>query len=388
MNPTSSNPIEAPPTTTDALRGVSRDKAGTPSPLTELSRIDAGLPPGCETVGLPVVWDAWTAGGPPVEQLAANYDLLTVDHADLGDAVAAGCLVPVDELVGAAALERWRAGAIGPAFAAYQRDSRAWAVPYHVSAQMSAVRADLTTAAPLPTTWDDVATSAVPLTVCLGGEHALLTLSALCLSEGERLGEGAEFVSREGGVRALERLAELVARSDPRLWHRGPRTVLEALAQGDGPVYCPLVPGCATATRSGRHPLAFGAPPAARGVLAGTGLAVSRRRAHDPLIREALRDHLVRLLADPVQCGLFPVTGAQPAARAAWADARAGRRWGGFYRATLDTVETAWILPNHPGFPAFQHTASELLRAALVEHRAPAAVVNDLNRLYRQGSCT
>ncbi|MFF3489859.1 hypothetical protein ACFYWS_00790 [Streptomyces sp. NPDC002795] len=387
MNPSSSSPIDAPPTTTDALRGVSRDKAGTPAPLAELSRIDAGLPPGCETVGLPVVWDPWTAGGPSARQLAADYDLVTIDHADLGDAVAAGCLVPVDELVGAAALERWRAGAIGPAFAAYEHEGRAWAVPYVVTAQMSAVRADLTATGPLPATWDDVGASTLPLTMCLGGEHALLTLVALCLSEGERVGEGDEFVSAEAGVCALERLAALVARSDPRLWHRGPRTVLEALTQGDGPVYCPLIPGRATATRGGRHPLTFGPPPASRGVFAGTGLAASRRRAHDPLIREALRDHLVRLLAEPVQSGLFPVTGAQPAARAAWADARTGRRWGGFYRATLDTVETAWTRPNHPGYPAFQHTASELLRTALTERHAPRRVIHDLNWLYRKRRC-
>ncbi|WP_372351242.1 extracellular solute-binding protein [Streptomyces sp. KL116D] len=392
MNPSSSSPPDAPPTTTDALRGLTRDRPGASAPLAELSRIDAGLPPGCETVGLPVRWTHRRTDDVPVAELAAEYDLLEIEHAWLGAAVAADCLMPLDDLLGTAPLARWRAGSVGPAFTAYEWGGRPWAVPYDVTAQMSAARTDLLRGEVLPATWDEVLASALPMTLCLGGPHALLTLCALSLGLGERPGEGAEFVSAGVGERALETMASLAARSDERLWRQRPDDVLAALAGADGPTYCPLVPGHAAATRCGPYPLTFGAAPTARpggtrgSVFGGTGLAVSRRRAADPLIREALRDHLGRLLADPVQCGLFPVTGGQPAARAAWTDPRTDRRWGGFFRTTLDTVDGSWVRPRGVGFPAFQRAASELLRTALVERRPARRVVSDLNRLHRQRS--
>ena len=75
-----------------------------------------------------------------------------------------------------------------------------------------------------------------------------------------------------------------------------------------------------------------------------------------------------------------------------WAGrARPGRRGstrgadaagGGFYRATLATVEQAWVRPRFAGYPEFQTAASAVLRDGLLAGEPHAGLVRRLNELY------
>ncbi|RKN44925.1 carbohydrate ABC transporter substrate-binding protein [Streptomyces hoynatensis] len=390
-------PTTAAPAATGELRGLTWDHPRGYGPLEELARLDAAVPTGCETVGLPLRWHRQPLSGfesAPIAALAPDYDLLVVDHAALGDAVEAGCLVAMDVLFDAAELATWRARSVGPGYRSHECAGRTWALPLDATAQTAAARPDLMGDQAPPATWEEACAlpGRVPLTLCLGGPHAFLTFCALCLAQGEEpLAPGAEAVcSRERGLAALEVMAALAARTPAALREAGPLGVLRAMSAEDGPAYCPLVPGHATFTRSGPYPLAFSAPPAwlpggAPGsVFGGAGLAVSRRGTGDPAVRSAIRDHLRRLLAEPVQRELFPVTGGQPAARAAWRDPWTNERWGGFYLRTLATVEGAWVRPRRPGYPAFQAAASRLLREGLAAGVPHRALLDELDARHRR----
>ena len=83
--------------------------------------------------------------------------------------------------------------------------------------------------------------------LCLGGPHALLMFSAICVAAGSAPATaGREFVTEAAGTAALRVMAGLLARADPELSQRNPIGVLEAMAAPGGPAYCPLVYGYIT----------------------------------------------------------------------------------------------------------------------------------------------
>ncbi|GAA5066804.1 multiple sugar transport system substrate-binding protein [Thermocatellispora tengchongensis] len=360
------------------LRGITWDHPRGYAPLEELARLDAAGETPYGAVPAPIRWDRQPLEGfesTPIAELARTYDIMIVDHPGLGAAIGAGALAPMDELFPAAELDAWRAGTVGPSYASYSFDGRAWALPLDAATQVSAARPE---AVPdPPRTWDEVRELAreAPVALCLGGPHAYLMYSAL-------------RVEREDPAEALDLMAALLGHADPGLSARNPIAVLGAMAAPGGPAYCPLVYGYVTySSQAGNQgPLAFHDAPAwtpggrPGSVLGGTGLAVSRRRLGDPGVADAVRAHLRRLMSEPVQRRLFPETGGQPAARAAWLDPEVNARTGGFYRDTLATVEAAWVRPRSPGYIAFQDAASRVLREGLLARAPHRAILDELGR--------
>lgn len=384
---------------TAALRGMTWDHPRGYAPLDTLARLDARSGPRgpypYEPVRRPLRWERRPLEdfeSRPLAILTPDYDVLVVDHPSLGTAVADGCLLPMDELFAESELAAWRDGAVGASYDSYVIGGRPWALPIDAAAQVAAARRDLGSA--LPGTWAEVRELArsLPVALCLGGPHAFLTFCALCVAQGAPpcRYEGT-VVPPEVGEAALDTMAELAARCDSDVWRRSPIGLLEAIAADDGPVYCPLV--CGYVTYAGADGLRYaGAPawePGGRpgSVLGGTGLAVSRSRAADPVVRDAIRDHLRRLCSPAVQRDLYPAAGGQPAARSTWTDAEASVLSGGFYRATLATLEAAWVRPTSAGYVPFQAAASRLLRDGITDRVPPRALLHDLDTLYRSWRC-
>ncbi|MEO3805090.1 hypothetical protein [Nonomuraea sp. B1E8] len=344
------------------MRGLTWDHPRGYAPLDELTRLDlAGSNPYGE-VPEPIVWDRQPLEGfesEPIARLCETYDVLVIDHPGLGAAVDA--LVPMEELFEPDELAGLRAGSAGRCFDSYHLDGRQWALPLDAATQVAAARPGVR----VPAEWTEMAEFArsTRMALCLGGPHAFLMFCALC---------SGDFLDEEAGVRALELMAELLAAADPGLSLRNPIGVLDALAAGEADC-CPLLYGYSA------YPLSFSDAPAWPGrppgsVLGGTGLAVSRRRAGT--IREAVRAHLRRLLSEPVQAGLFPATGGQPAARSVWETAGEGD---GFYRDTRATLEAAWIRPRFPGYIALQERASALIRDGLLARVPARDLLKDLH---------
>lgn len=330
----------------------------------------------------------------PLRTLADDFDLLVVDHPGLGEATRDGALLPLDEVFGKQELAAWRTGSVGASYDSYVLGGRPWALPLDAAAQVAVARPDLMEAR--PANWEQACQAARthPTALCLGGPHALLMFSAICLAAGAgparddaTARDHGPFVAEAAGSAALAIVSELLAHADRELSQRNPIGVLDAMAAAGGPAYCPLVYGYVTYQRPlGGEPgssrlAAFDAPvgPAGIGsVLGGTGVAITRSAVELGAAAALIRT----LLSDEVQIGRYAELGGQSSARRAWQHPGADAAGGGFYRATLATVEQAWVRPRFAGYPEFQTAASALLREGLLAGEPHAGLVRRLNDLY------
>jgi multiple sugar transport system substrate-binding protein len=331
----------------------------------------------------------------PLRTLADDYDLVVIDHPGLGEAVRDGALRPLDILLSDVELAACAAVSAGRSFASYRLNGQQWALPIDAAAQVSVGRAGLTDDRPM--TWEDACRVArrQRTAVCLGGPHALLMFSAICVALGAPPADSAEsgtFADHSTGTAALEIMADLLAHAEPALAGQNPIAVLDAMAKDGGPVYCPLVYGYVTYQRprpgGGRALAAFDAPTGPGGeigsVLGGTGIAVTRS-CGDLAVARAL---LLRLVSGDVQVGLYAELGGQSADRRAWLDATADIRADGFYSATRATIEAAWVRPRFAGYVEFQAAASAMLRDGLSHGERPRILVDRLNRLFGAAAVT
>ena len=265
----------------------------------------------------------------PLRSLADDFDLLVVDHPGLGEAIRDGALLPLDEVFGEQELAAWRTASVGASYDSYVLGGRPWALPLDAAAQVAVARPDLMEAR--PASWEQACQAARthPTALCLGGPHALLMFSAICLAAGadparddaktgdrgvagnqRPAGDHRPFVAEAAGTAALAIMSDLLAQADRGLSQRNPIGVLDAMAADGGPAYCPLVYGYVTYQRPlGGEPgssrlAAFNAPagPAGIGsVLGGTGVAITRSAVELGAAAALIRT----LLSDEVQIGRF-----------------------------------------------------------------------------------
>ena len=335
-----------------------------------------------------IEWDAQPLEGfesTPISELARDYDLIVLDHPHLGEAVASGCLVPVDELLDADQLELIERETIGRAAESYRYAGQPYALPLDAATQVQALHPGLLGDHPAPASWDDVLAlpDALPLALSLAGPHALLTFFSICagLSTG-RLASSAEApVPPALGLAALELLARLEARSERSLAGANPIGLLEAMARREA-ACCPLVYGYVTYAMPGARPepLRFCDAPGLGSTLGGTGIAITARCPLTP----PLASHLAWLLSATTQRTFIPQHAGQPSARAAWADRAVDEAAGGFYSGTRETIEVAWVRPRFDGYIGFQLRASQLLRAGLDEHTSHIRMLDELSALWRE----
>lgn len=372
------------------LRGLTWDHPRGYQVLEELDRLDRGQAPGApDRLEIPVSWSRQPLAGfedRPLRDLARDFDLIVIDHPGVGQAVRDDALIPLDDLVGTPEIAGWRRGAIGRCAESYRWQDRQWAAPIDAAAQVGVVRAGSVDR--LPRTWDDAIALAarVPTGLCLGGPHALLMLCALAVAVGTPPAAEADiFLDRDTGERAWVLLQRLYALADRETVDRNPISVLDAMAAGTGPVYCPLLFGYLEYQRPGRFPVplrAFDAPRGSRGrrgsVLGGTGIAVSRFTAHPA----AAAAHVRRAASAGTQQKFNRGGRGQASDAGVWSDHGIDRQVGGFYWATRASVIDAWIRPRFPGFLDFQREASALVRAALAAGTGAGAVLSELNDHY------
>lgn len=314
----------------------------------------------------------------PIAELAARFDLIVLDHPHIGEAIAANCLVPLESLFTSEDLAGWRERTVGSAMASYAWEDRHYALPLDVATQVMAYRPDLIGDA--PGTYDDVIRLAerAPVAASVSGPHAICSFFSICVSLGEEPG-GDGLVSDATATEALSLLARLAKTAPAGTATMNPIRLLETMATSDDIVLVPLVYGYVNYARpaAGRHRVAFGEAPVARrggrhgSVLGGTGIGVTRRAKPDT----ALLDHLRWLMSPEAQEGFIPDHEGQPSARAAWRSERVNREAFGFYRATLRTVENAWVRPRHNGYVVFQTEGSAILRDTILGGAPPGETI-------------
>ena len=286
----------------------------------------------------------------PIDELAARYDLLVLDHPHLGDALATDCIRPLDELFTDAELKAWAHEAVGPSARSYQRDGHTWALPLDAATQVSARRPDLLATA--PRSWSEALAVDAPLAPSLAGPHAFLSFCSIAVSLGGDIDD--DFFDRRIAVQALAILAELACRAPAGTTTLNPIALLELMSSTDDLAYIPLIYGYVNYSPR----VAFGAPPVGSGIgstIGGTGIAITRRSEPTP----ELLDHLRWLMSPATQAGFIPSNAGQPSARSAWTSL------GSFYTDTLETIEASWVRPRFAGYIPFQSQASAMIRDGL-----------------------
>ena len=302
----------------------------------------------------------------PIDELAAQYDLIVLDHPHIGDAIAAECLIPLDELYAPEMLSAWSRAAVGPTFDSYVVEGRSWALPLDAATQVSARRPSEVPDAPLE--WSEALELARHGGVApsLAGPHAFLSLCSIAVSLGADPAATEEFLPAPIFDEAVQLLGEFAARAPQGTSELNPIGLLERMSTVRDIHYVPLVYGYAPYSMlEGDARIAFGSPPRASGrvgaTLGGTGIAVSRRCSPST----ALLDHIAWLMSDETQRRVIPAHQGQPSARTAWTDTEVDDAAGGFYSGTLDALEHSWVRPRFAGYVPVQTEASRLIRQAI-----------------------
>lgn len=316
----------------------------------------------------------------PISDLCARYDLVVLDHPHVGEAVAAGCLVPVEALFGAEDIAGWQTTVAGPSLASYHYAGQHWALPLDAATQVMAYRSDRIEAPPVA--WDALPAFAAQYDVALSlaGPHAILSFQSICGAFGAAR-SGEAFMDRAIGREAYALMLALTGDVTVQAQALNPIAMLGAIERGEGIDLCPLIYGYVNyATRGVGFADAPRGPDGRIGsTLGGTGIGVSKRCVVTP----ELLDHLRWLMSGTTQRAFIHQHDGQPALRTAWQDAVVNAATGNFFAATLATVEQALLRPRHDGAIAFQTAASARLRAALIEGAAADPVLDDLETLYR-----
>jgi multiple sugar transport system substrate-binding protein len=90
----------------------------------------------------------------------------------------------------------------------------------------------------------------------------------------------------------------------------------------------------------------------------------------------------VRFAAGLAAQRAFALHHGQPARREVWEDEAINQRFGGCFRATIATMDAAWIRPRHRGYLTFQAKGGELIEQHLRGNITPAALLAELQAQY------
>ena len=109
--------------------------------------------------GVRVEWTARSLhaiGAQPIEELAAHYDLLVVDHPFAGVAARTGLVLALDQHLPPAFLKEQAAQSVGLSHPSYHYEGHQWALAIDAAAQVSSYRPELLErlGAAVPRTWD------------------------------------------------------------------------------------------------------------------------------------------------------------------------------------------------------------------------------------------
>lgn len=335
----------------------------------------------------------------PIEELAATFDLLAIDHPLLGDAIANDALAPYDDFVCAHELVERSVSYVGSSFESYTGAGKQWALPVDAACMVSAFRPDQLEKASLPVAWHDVELFISELgsgrtLMAANPTHLWCTFLTLCEAVSAESSTGNENSPSWWGeigfdarvfVDSFSLLRALLAASAPASLFMNPIAVLDSLASDSRYIYSPLVFEYSTysLSRPGFGLVAFANAPRGENLSSGpltggVGLAISAR-SREP---EWAARFALFATSDEVQRTVYSEAGGQPASSVAWADARVNEHANGMYVNTATSMENAFLRPRGRYFPAFQRAASALLFVRTSEGEAPELIAAEMNRIW------
>ena len=333
-------------------------------------------------------------GHTPIDQLAASFDLIVIDHPWAGFAFENNLVCDLKPLLTPAELNEFARNSIGATFDSYCYGGRLLALPIDAAAPASSWRSDLLERAGVhpPATWSEAVTLACRKLALIPAFDADLFLHFLMLLKAlgaEPCSDHEKMAPRQIARQALDLLRELTEPMPTEIFDLNPIQVAERMTVTDDFAWNAFAytynnyarPGFARRALCFGHLLSLDAKgPRLRSVLGGTGIAIS---IHCKEVEDAL--DYARFVADgTTQKGIYLHAGGQPSHRAAWNDPDADKLCGGFFGATRATHEDAFVRPRYSGYVPLQTSGGKLLQEALRDGREPAAVLEELDAAYRE----
>lgn len=329
-----------------------------------------------------ISWDKRSLQGfesTPIEELAAEYDLMIIDHPHVGAVVDSGCLLPLDEWLPAETLTTLANETVGKSFVSYLLSGHQWAFPVDAAAQVQAHRADLGDCA---VCWADIVDAARrgEVVLPLRPPHSLMCFYTLAANIGYPCGsDRTRLLPDAVAMSVLTALKAVTDHIDPACYEMDPIAALDQLSEDGKASIAPLIylyKGYSDrGYRNNRVTFSdiptLGANGPIGSALGGTGIAVSSRTANP----QVCADFASFVASSECQAGLYASSNGQPGNAIAWGSAKVNEPVLNAYSNTRMTHEAAWLRPRHKGYMAFQQTGSEIINAALTgEMDLPAAI--------------
>lgn len=340
--------------------------------------------------GLNITWHKRSLQGfetTPVDELAASYDLMVIDHPHVGAVADQGCLLPFETHTSEDALAELANQSVGKSFQSYFLHGRQWALPIDAATQVQAHRADLS---PRVERWIDVVRKARDGHVIwpLRSPHVLMNFYTLAANLGRPCATSyGDLVDIPTGLHVFEQLRAVSQHMDDAFYTMDPIAVLDELSGTDRYHLSPLVylykgyanEGYRASRISFTDMPVLGRNGPLGSALGGTGIAISSKTAHPDLCTE----FALWLAGAECQSGLYARSNGQPGNALAWSDPGVNTPVGNAYYNTRLTHETAWLRPRHDGYMQFQEEGSEIVADALRGKVEPDAAVARLNERFR-----
>jgi multiple sugar transport system substrate-binding protein len=325
-------------------------------------------------------------------KLAAEFDLIVMDHPHTARAATEGLLLPFEDWLPAEFLADQAAHSVGRSHFSYRFNDNQWTLATDAATPVATWRPDLMEKHNLtpPTTWEEVlalarrgfvTVSVFPIDVLM---HSYMFSAAL---NGDPF-SGDGIAPDDVLARALTELHQLAALCDPACLERNPIRTYEWMSQTDDPraAYCPFAYGYSNYSRPryARYVLQAGGLVTyhnrrLRSTLGGAGIAVSAQTRH----ARAAMDFAQFAASPEVQKGIYFQAGGQPGHRGAWLDDAVNAASSNFFRDTLPTLDEALLRPQFPGYMAFQDAGSPVAHQCVAGKTKPIEAARELNRLYR-----
>ncbi|WP_422041257.1 extracellular solute-binding protein [Roseibium sp.] len=322
--------------------------------------------------GVTITWDKRSLQGfesTPVDELAAKYDLMIIDHPHVGAAARDGCLLALDASIPEEDLTAIANETVGKSYASYTIDGHQWALPVDAATQVQAHRPDLGERA---LTWADVKEAALQGAVILPMRppHCLMCIYTLAANIGHPCGSDRERLLPGDVARTVfSQLKAVTDHIDPDCFKMDPIAAMDRLAEDSTLRLAPLTYLYKGYANRGyrAHRLAFTDIPVlgsfgpVGSALGGTGLAVSSRTRQPELCSR----FVAWVAGADCQSGIYARANGQPGNAVAWGSAEVNEPVLNAYWNTRLTHEAAWLRPRHDGYMAFQQEGSEIVNAAL-----------------------
>jgi multiple sugar transport system substrate-binding protein len=319
----------------------------------------------------------------PIERLAADYDLLVIDHPHIPEAAEGGHFARLDGVGFDAELAELAAESVGRSHESYSHAGHQYGLASDAAAQVAVYRPDLLPEP--PRSWAEVLDLAREGRVLwptkpIDAYSSLVTMAANAGTPPAQT--PGEFLPADHLLPVLERMHELSALVPAVNRTQNPIEIAEMLSTDDRWAYAPLAFGYTNYSRPGFRPgrlrytdIPSGTAGVAGSLLGGAGIAVSAASAH---LDEA-RAFAFWVASAGTQAGVYYDGGGQPGNAAAWTDDRLNADTLDFFRGTRATLDGAYLRPRSLGYIDFQDRVSPLVTRALDGDLGDADLVRSLN---------